>query len=85
MTLTKSQKEFYCGFALAIGTVIRGGCESSGVDAMDSNGVTLEDLIAAGADLFDLEPISAEYKLQGRRQDGHKLTLAEHEALEEKP
>lgn len=70
-----TDKEFYCGFAVAVGTVARNGYPSTAIDAMDSNGVTLRDLINSGAEEFDLLPIRMEYKLQCRKQDGSKRKL----------
>ena len=63
-------KEFYQGMSIIAGTVARHGYAGIAVDAMDSNGITLSDMIDAGSEEFDLKPLREEYKLQGRNLNG---------------
>jgi len=63
---------FYCGVALALGAVARHGQPAIAVDTMDQFGLSLADLIAAGAEEYDLAPLRDEYKLQWRKLDGTK-------------
>jgi hypothetical protein len=69
-------KMFYQGFAVAVGTMARNGHGGEAVGAMDSNGVSLSDLVSSGADNFDLDPIRQEYRLQCRNSDGRSRVLA---------
>lgn len=49
---------FYQGFAVAVGTLARNGYPSMARDIMLTNGVSLQQLRGAGADKFDLEPLT---------------------------
>ena len=56
--MTASDKEFYCGFAVAIAALIREYDQPSmALGIMQSNGVRLADLRQAKVDAFDLRPI----------------------------
>ena len=55
---TVKYQNFLQGYALAIGFLIRAhGQDSIAMDAMREHGVTLDDLIKARCDAFDLDPI----------------------------
>ncbi len=59
--MTKKEKEFYHGFAVAVGALARDHRQPSmAVDIMNCNGVTLRMLEESGADAFDLDPIRKE-------------------------
>lgn len=64
--MSTEDKEFYRGFAVAVGTVARNGYGSIALDAMTGNGVTIRQLEQAGAEAFDLEYLKREAKLGGR-------------------
>lgn len=55
--------EFYRGFAAALASIARSGHGSLAVDAMKTNGVTLEDFKRADVDSFDLNPLSEAWEL----------------------
>ncbi len=55
---TVKHKSFLQGYALAIGFLIRGhGEDGIAMNAMHEHGITLDDLIKAECDDFDLDPI----------------------------
>lgn len=52
------KNEFYCGYAAAIGALIRLHDEKTmAIDVMNCDGVTVSDLEKAGVEDFDLKPI----------------------------
>lgn len=59
--MTEENANFWQGFAAALGTLARDhGCPGMAVDIMRLNGVSLEQLVEAGAMSFDLDPLRAE-------------------------
>ena len=64
--MTKEDRDFYKGMAVALGTVARNGYGGIALDAMTGNGVTIRQLEQAGAEAFDLEYLKKEAKLTGR-------------------
>lgn len=59
--MTKAEKEFYVGFAVAVASVAREhGSPSMARDIMVCNGVTMKNLRDADVADFDLEPLMAE-------------------------
>lgn len=51
---------FYQGFAVAVGTLARNGYPEMARDIMVTNGISLQQLRGAGAEDFDLEPLTHE-------------------------
>ncbi|MGA7793434.1 MAG: hypothetical protein WCA19_10375 [Candidatus Acidiferrales bacterium] len=61
--MTECEKEFYRGFAIAIGSLARDHDQPTmAADIMRCNGVSLQDLKNANVESFDLAAIAKEFK-----------------------
>lgn len=61
--MTECEKEFYRGFAVAVGSLARDhGQPSMAADIMRCNGVSLQDLKNADVESFDLASLTKEFR-----------------------
>ena len=64
----KKYGDFYCGFAVGLGCLIRDFDQPSmAINIMENNGVTFLDLKKAGVEPFDLKPIRKAWISDGRK------------------
>ena len=60
-------RDFYAGYAAAVGYLVRRDEPTLALDCMDGDGVTLADLVRARVDRFDLGVIRKAWHKDGRK------------------